>query len=158
MMKQKKRISLMVGVAVLILGLAGCAAPGPKFSGLQQVSAGKAELIVYRKSALFASATAMPLLIDGKQVGELYNASFLQQQLLPGEHTVKVIPGGMAQATETAITLSPGERTFLHYDFPTGPLANVFFIGATIEKRDDVTALEDLKELNSAKPSVSATR
>ena len=157
-MKQQKRAGWQVCLIALMLGLAGCAAPGPKFSGLQAVAPDKAELVVYRKSALFAAATAMPLLIDGKQVGELYNASFLQQQIPAGMHAVKIIPGGMAQSTETTINLSEGERLFLHYDFPTGPLANVFFIGATLEKRDDKTALEDLKELNSAKPAVSAER
>ncbi|WP_413437762.1 hypothetical protein ACFDAU_15260 [Sulfuriferula sp. GW1] len=53
---------------------------------------------------------------------------------------------------ETTIRLAAGERKFLHFDFPTGLLAKVFFIGDTLKERSELTALEDLKELSSLKP------
>lgn len=130
--------------------LAGCAAPGPKFSGLKEVPKTNAELIVYRKSALFASATAMPVSVDGAQVGELYNASFLELPLPPGRHSIRVTPGPLTQSAETTVALTAGERKFLHFDFPTGPLANIFFIGVTLDERDEKTALEDIRDLGSA--------
>lgn len=153
MLKSKLKLTLLLAS---LLALAGCAAPGPKFSGLQTIPQGDAELIVYRKSAFFASGHPMPLLIDGNQVGELYNASFLQHPLGPGQHHIKVSPGLLSQTAETTITLAAGERKFLHLDFPTGPLANVFFVGIALNERDEKTALEDIKELNSAKAAVTA--
>ncbi len=151
MLKIKYTLSL---VGALLLILTGCAipgAPGPKFSGLQNIPGGNAELIVYRKSAFFAAAQAMPLLIDDSQVGELYNGSFLQHPLAPGKHKIKVSTGPFSQSVETTIQFPAGERKFLHFDFPTGPLANIYFIGITLDERDVSTALADLKELNSAK-------
>ncbi|OGI41306.1 MAG: hypothetical protein A2140_02770 [Candidatus Muproteobacteria bacterium RBG_16_62_13] len=132
--------------------LTGCAAPGPQFTGLQGVPQGSAELIVYRKSALFASGHTMPLLIDGNKVGELYNGSYFQQQLSPGNHSIKVTTGGLGKSAEATVQLAPGARKFLHLDFPTGPLANSFFVGVTLEERGEAMALEDLKNLSSAKP------
>ncbi len=151
-----KRKLILTLAAASLLALAGCAAPGPKFSGLQTIPQGDAELIVYRKSALFASGQPMPLLIDGNQVGELYNASYLQQLLAPGKHHIKVSPGFLSQTAETTVTLAAGERKFLHLDFPTGPLANVFFVGIALNERDEKMALEEIKEFNSAKPAVTA--
>lgn len=115
-------------------------------------SPASAELIVYRKSALFASGQTMPLLIDGIKSGELYNGSYLQQKLTPGRHSIEVTTGMFGKPAETTIRLAAGERKFLHFDFPTGLLANVFFIGDTLKERSELTALEDLKELSSAKP------
>lgn len=60
---------------------------------------------------------------------------------------------------ETTVQLAAGERKFLHFDFSTGLLANVFFIGDTLKVRNESAALEDLKELSSAKaPSAGKDR
>ena len=94
----------------------------------------------------------MPVLIDGIKSGELYNGSYLQQQFTPGSHSIEVTTGMFGKPAETTVQLAAGERKFLHFDFPTGLLANVFFIGDTLEERSESAALEDLKELSSAKP------
>jgi hypothetical protein len=154
MMKTRKLLTTFA--AASLLTLAGCAAPGPKFSGLQNVPKERAELVVYRKSALFASGQTMPVLIDGKEEGQLYNGSYLQQSITPGQHFIKITTGMFGKPGETVIQLAAGERKFLHFDFPTGPLANGFFIGVTLDERGEAAALEDLKELSSAKPEVSA--
>lgn len=151
MMKTKKLLTVFA--AASLLALTGCAtAPGQKFTGLQSVPKEHAELIVYRKSALFASAQAMPVLIDGKEEGRLYNASYLQQPITPGQHLIKITTGLFGKPGEAIIQLAAGERKFLHFDFPTGPLANGFFIGVTLDERGEAAALEDLKELSSARP------
>lgn len=153
MMKRKTVQFLMV---LPLLALVGCA-PGPKFSGLQDVPSGRAELIVYRKSALFAAGDSMYVSLDDNRIGQLYNASFLQQPLLPGEHHVKVSPM-LGSSAEKTIRISAGERQFLHFEFPTGLLANIFYFGDTLKLRDEKTALEDLKELSSAKPIAATGR
>lgn len=97
----------------------------------------------------------MPVLIDGKKIGELYNGSYLQQELTPGNHVVKVIPSALGKSAEENVEIAAGERKFLHFDFPTGPLANVFFIGDSLKERSDADAMVDLKTLSSAKPEVA---
>lgn len=143
--------------AASLLTLTGCAtAPGQKFAGLQSVPKERAELVVYRKSALFASGQAMPVLIDGKEEGQLYNAAYLLQPITPGQHLVKITTGMFGTPAEEVIQLAAGERKFLHFDFPTGPLANGFFIGVTLGERDEKTALDDLRDLNGAMPMAKA--
>jgi len=142
--------SLLALVTVLFLG--GCAtAPGPRFSGLDEIATDNAELVVYRKTAFFAAGQTMPLSIDGKAVGELYNGSFLAERIPPGSHTIKVSTGPVGQSVEKHIELAQGQRKFMHFDFPTGPFANVLFIGVTLIERDEQTALGDLKELSGAR-------
>lgn len=151
-MKMIREMKICTFALIFGVLLTSCAAPGPKFSGLQLVPQDSSELIVYRKSALFACGATMPLLIDSNKSGELYNGSYLQQQLIPGSHSIKVTTGPLSASAETTIQLVAGERKFLHFDFPTGPLANIFFVGVTLDERSESTALEDLKNLSSAKP------
>ncbi len=149
-MNQKMKLVILA----LVIGtiLTGCAsAPGAKFSGLKNVSSGTAELIVYRQSAFFAEGQTMPVLIDGNKIGELYNGSYLQQQLTPGNHAIKVTTGAFGKSAEANVQIVDGERKFLHFDFVTGPLANVFFVGDSLKERGETDAMEDLKELSSAK-------
>lgn len=137
------------------LTLAGCSAPGPKFSGLQTVPKSSAELIIYRKSAIFASGQTMPVLIDGTKSGELYNSSYLQQELTPGSHSIKVTTGTFGKSAEATVQLAAGERKFLHFDFPSGLLANGFFVGVNLKEHSEAEAMEDLKDMNSAKKVVT---
>lgn len=153
-MNQKMKLVTLA----LVIGtiLTGCAsAPGAKFSGLQNVPPSTAELIIYRQSAFFAMGQSMPVLIDGNKIGELYNGSYLQQQLTPGNHAIKVTTGVFGKSAEANVQIVAGERKFLHFDFVTGPLANVFFVGDSLEERGAADAMADLKTLSSAKPDVA---
>jgi hypothetical protein len=143
------RLPLTLATALL---LAACVTPpGPKFSGLGSVAAESAELVVYRKEAFFAAGQTMPVTVDGREIGELYNGSFLTERVAPGNHAIKVSTGPASQSVEKSISVGKGERKFLHFDFPTGPFANVFFIGVTLDERDAQTALADLNELSGAR-------
>lgn len=149
-MLQKMKLVMLA----LVIGtiLAGCAsAPGAKFSGLQNVPPSTAELIVYRQSAFFAMGQTMPVLVDGNKVGELYNGSYLQQTIAPGSHIVKVTTGPFGKTAEATVQLAAGERKFLHFDFVTGPLANMFFLGDSLKESSEANAMADIKTLNSAK-------
>lgn len=154
MIQKMKFVTLAFVIGAILTGCAS-APPGPKFSGLQNVPSSTAELIIYRQSAFWAKGTTMPVLIDGKKIGELYNGSYLQQELTPGNHVVKVIPSALGKSAEENVEIAAGERKFLHFDFPTGPLANVFFIGDSLKERSDADAMVDLKTLSSAKPEVA---
>ena len=139
-------------VAAIVVVLSACAtAPGQKFSGLASPAKNQGDVYLYRTSALFASGQAFTVTLDGNKVGDLYNASYLHLRLSPGEYSLKVSPGGFAQSSDLPIQLDPGKTSFLQYDFTSGPLANVFFIGSSIQPRNQEQALLDMKELNSAK-------
>jgi hypothetical protein len=91
------------------------------------------------------------VILNDSKVGDLYNASYLLLQLPPGSHLLKVSPGGLAQSSELKVQVEPTKTLFLKYDFVTGPLANIFFIGSSIQPRSQEQALLDMQELNSAK-------
>lgn len=65
--------------------------------------------------------------------------------------TIRLSTGPLSQSIEKSISVGKGERKFLHFDFPTGPFANVFFIGVTLDERDAQTARADLAEVSCAR-------
>lgn len=147
MIQSIKRL-FIVAMAVV---LSACAtAPGQKFSGLTDPGKDRGDVYLYRASALFASGQSFEVALDGKKVGDLFNASYLHLRLAPGKYTLKVSPGGLAKTSDLQIQVEPGVTSFYQYDFVTGPIANVFFIGSSIQPRKQEQALLDLKELNSA--------
>ena len=151
MIQKMKFVTLAFVIGVILTGCAS--APGAKFSGLENVPPSTAELIIYRQSAFFAMGQSMPVLVDGNKVGELYNGSYLQQPITPGNHAIKVTTGAFGKSAEANVQIAAGERKFLHFDFVTGPLANVFFVGDSLEERGETDAMADLKTLSSAKPA-----
>ena len=139
-------------VLCLVIGLSACAtAPGPKLSGLAQLSSTESDVYVYRGSAIFAGGQAFDVALDGKAIGALYNGSYLHMRLPPGAYTLKVSPGGMAKSSELRIQAEVGKAAFFQYDFVTGLLANAFFVGASIQPREQARAEMDMKELSAAK-------
>ena len=156
MIQKIKFVTLAFVIGVILTGCAS--APGAKFSGLENVPPSTAELIIYRQSAFFAMGQTVPVLVDGNKVGELYNGSYLQQQLAPGSHAIKVTTGAFGKSAEATMQISAGERKFLHFDFVTGPLANIFFVGDSLKERSDADAMADLKTLSSAKLAVAGKR
>jgi hypothetical protein len=131
--------------------LSGCAtSAGPQFSALEAVPSGQACIYLYRNSSMFAIGQAFTVNLDGRPVGQLYNASYLQVAVAPGTHTIEVAPGGSAHVSKLDITAEIGKTVFYEYDFVKGPFANTFFVGANIEPRDEAKALVDLKVLKRA--------
>jgi len=132
--------------------LGACAtAPGPKFLGIATPVKNRGDVYLYRTSAIFAIAQAFEVTLDGRKVGELYNASYLHLRLPAGKFSLKVSPGGLSESSTRQIQPKPGKPIFFQYDFVTGPLANGFFVGSSIDPRSEAQALHDLKALNSAK-------
>lgn len=81
----------------------------------------------------------------------LANASFLHLRLVPGTHALKVVPGMMAKTSELAIDVKAGSTSFYRYEFVTGILYNPFFIGSSIQAKDQATAVAEMKELRAVK-------
>lgn len=141
--------SKVVFFAAIALFITACA-PGPKFSGLLVPKNDQGDIYLYRKNALFAIASKFEIDLDGNQVGDLYNASYLHLQLPQGKHILKVSPGALAQSSTLEIQSEPNKIALYEYDFVSGPLANPFFIGSSIQPRTQEQAIADMKELNAA--------
>lgn len=139
-------------VALVAVVLSACAtAPGPKFSGLGAPKDGLGDIYLYRTDAFAASGAGFEVMLDGKKVGDIYNASYLHLQLAPGSYFLKVSPHALAKSSELQIQVEAGRRKFFQYDFTSGPLYNPYFIGSSIEPREEALALNELKNLNSAR-------
>jgi hypothetical protein len=131
--------------------LSACAtAPGPEFTGVKPPIANKGDIYLYRTSAFYAIGQSFAVSVDDEVVGKLYDASYLALRLTPGTHTLTVKPGGLSNVSNLDIQVRPGATHFYQYDFVTGPLANSFFIGSSIEPRDRTTALSDLQSLKNS--------
>lgn len=146
----KKSIKLFIAASAAVLLSACATAPGAKFSGISPPEKSRSDIYLYRTSALYSMGAAFDVTLDNKKVGQLYNASYLRLKLDPGSHSIRVSPGGLAKTSDLAIVAEPGKSSFYEYDFVTGPLANVFFIGSSIKPRETAQALIDLDKLNSA--------
>lgn len=148
-MFRSARLLFLIAIAALV---SACAtAPGQKFSGVAAPATDRGDVYLYRTSAFFSGGASFEVMLNGSKVGDLYNASYLHLQLPPGLHLLKVSPGGLAQTSDHKVQVEPAKTLFLQYDFVTGPLANIFFIGSSIQPRSKEQALLDMQELNSAK-------
>lgn len=142
----------LLAVCVFSALLAGCAtAPGPKFTSLEPVAADKANLYVYRRSAIFAIGQSFKVDLDQQPVGQIFNASYLMLQVPAGQHVVGVRPGGLAKTFVYNVSAEAGKNYFLEFDFNSGPLANPFFLGSEIKLREQEQAMKEMAEMNSAK-------
>jgi hypothetical protein len=148
------RLAVRLAAITLALLVAACAA-GPQFSGVAAPARDQGDVYLYRGSDVFAAAQSFDVTLDGKDAGKLYNASFVHLRLPAGSYVLTVAPGG--GATPRSITIRPemGKALFFqfafHYERNLLPLGNASFPNASIQPRATATALEDLKELKSAK-------
>lgn len=147
-----QRMGNLVGILLLGCLLAGCAtATGPKFSGIVKPAADKGNVYLYRTDGLFAMGEAFTVTIDEQQIELLPNASYLHFTMSPGRHALKIKPTALGKTSELAIKVEAGKTQFYQYDFVSGPLGNMFFLGSAIEPRDEAAALAALRELQAAK-------
>lgn len=146
-----RTIKLMVIIVATTVLVACATATGPKFSGVEPNAPDQGDVYLYRTSGFYASGQAFSVFLNGKQITDLPNASYLRLRLTPGSYTLKVIPGPMAKTSEAVVKVEPGKTSFYQYDFVSNVFANVFFLGSAIEPRDQAKALTDLKELQASK-------
>ena len=143
-----RRAAIVCGMAAALLG-ACAAASGPQFSGLEAVPSGHGQLHLYRKSALYASAAAYDVALDGKAAGKLFNASYLVLPLTPGEHTVSIDERGFASTKSFKVNAEAGKRYFAEYDSSRGLLLGWGLLSGSSMKTE-AEAMADLKELKRA--------
>ena len=145
-----QRRFLLVSLALASAGLQGCAAPGPAFSSLEPVAAGKGHLYLYRKSGVYAPAAKYKVHSkDGGLVGELYNGSYLLLPLSPGRHQFTVDERGFAGPKSFDIDVQAGKSYFVEYDSGLGMILGTGHLSFSRERSEE-QALQDLRGLNRA--------
>ena len=135
-----------------LLVLAGCAtASGPVFTTLEEPPSDKAQLYLYRKSALYASgAKYIVTNVDSKQVlGELFNASYLVLPLNAGKHVLGVDERGFTSVKTFEVQAEAGKNYFVEYDSSKGLLLGWGLLSGSAAKTES-QALLDLKDLRRA--------
>jgi hypothetical protein len=132
--------------------LTGCAtASGPAFTQVDATPEGKAQLYLYRKSALYAIAAAYPVanISSNEKLGALVNASYLVLPLNPGKHIISVDERGFAAAKTFEVVAEAGKTYFVEYDSSKGLLLGWGLLSGSAVKTQE-QALVDLKDLRRA--------
>lgn len=125
---------------------------GPAFPGLSAVAPEKAHVYLYRRGALAAYAQGFDVLVDGKILGKLSNASYLRLSLTPGRHVLQVAPGLRAAVIDVEIQAQPGKNMFFEFVFPTGLDMQPLFDDALIAYREEREAMLTLPKLREKAP------
>lgn len=86
-----RRPHILFVLALLAAIVSGCAASGEYFTGFQTPEPGRAEIIVFRESALKGSVDKYIVKLDGQEVGVLRNGGWLSLMTQPGEHLVEYV-------------------------------------------------------------------
>lgn len=143
----------VLGLSLLpALMLAACAtATGPAFTQLEAPLSNKAQLYLYRKSALYASGAsyAVANVATKQKLGELFNASYLVLPLDAGKHVLSVDERGFTSAKTFEVQAEAGKNYFVEYDSSKGLLLGWGLLSGSAAKTE-AQALVDLKELRRA--------
>ncbi|GGC93388.1 DUF2846 domain-containing protein [Undibacterium terreum] len=149
--KFKHYANLATALTASALLSACVTATGPQFSGVASPEPGKGDVYLYRSAAMAASLDSFAVTLDEKKIGSLANGSFLHLRIEPGQHKLTVKPSGLSKTSEVEMEIKSAETMFYKYEFPTGPLMNLFFAGSSIVQKDRTLAIEEMKELRSSK-------
>jgi hypothetical protein len=135
-------------LAAAVLGACATAA-GPEFSKLEAAAPDTANVYIYRKSAIYASAAAFNVSQDGKEVAKLYNASYLVLRVSPSPHKFGVDERGFTSAKFFEVNAQAGKSYFVEYDASKGWLLGLGLLSGSAAQTE-TRALEDLKGLKRA--------
>jgi Protein of unknown function (DUF2846) len=143
----------MLGLALAaVVAVTGCAtANGPAFSKIEPATAGKAQLYLYRKAAIYAMGASYAVAnVGSKQsYGELFNASYLVIALDAGKQVVSVDEKGFAKLKTFEVQAEAGKNYFVEYDSSKGLLLGAGLLSGSTGKTE-AEALVDLKDLKRA--------
>jgi Protein of unknown function (DUF2846) len=143
----------MLGLALAsVVAIIGCAtANGPSFTKIEAAPAGKAQLYLYRKSAIYAMGASYTVANVGTKqgYGELFNASYLVIALDAGKQVVSVDEKGWAKLKTVEVQAEAGKNYFVEYDSSKGLLLGAGLLSGSTGKTE-TEALADLRDLKRA--------
>ena len=143
----------LLGMSLLsALAVGGCAtASGPTFSRVEAPQPDKAQLYLYRKSAMYAAGGKYKVIAvaTSQPLGELFNASYLVLPLEVGPHVIGVEESVLISPKTFEIQAEAGKNYFVEYDSSKGWLLG-WGILSGCEVKTEEQALADLKDLRRA--------
>ena len=138
--------------ATAMLLTSGCATPtGAAFTTEAAVPAGQAQVYLYRESSLYASGQSFTVQLDKKDVGELFNGSYMALQMTAGEHLLSVKPGAFGKTYEVTLKLADKQTQYFQFELPPFILGNAFHLGSSITPRTAEQAQTEMKALKGVK-------
>ena len=141
-----------IAAATAILLTSGCATPtGAAFTTEAAVPAGHAQIYLYRESSLYASGQSFTVQLDKKDVGELFNGSYMPLQMTVGEHLLSVKPGAFGKTYEVTLKLADKQTPYFQFELPPFLLGNAFHLGSSITPRTAEQGQAAMKALKGVK-------
>lgn len=141
---------------LVIFGLSGCAtATGPAFTELLPVSSQQGNVYIYRKFALFATAGAYDVNINGKHAGKLPNSSYLMFSLQPGRYLIDIDGMNQPRPSFRVLNVEAGKNYFLQFDvsgssFNPGRYVSTFTDIRKFDERSEGQAIADMSGMKRA--------
>lgn len=143
------KLAALLAVALVA---SGCATPtGAVFTTEAAVPAGQAQVYLYRASSLYASGQSFTVQLNKKDVGELFNGSYMPLQMTAGEHLLSVKPGAFGKTYEVTLKLADKQTQYYQFELPPFPLGNAFHLGSSLTPRTAEQAQAAMKELKGVK-------
>ena len=143
------KLAAILGVALVATG---CATPtGAAFTKAEAAPEGQAQVYLYRKSAFQAGGQNSSVQLNNKDMGELFNGSWMRFNLLPGEHVLGVKPSAISKTYETKLQLVSQQTQYVEFVVPPLLLANAFLLGSDIAARTAEQGIADMQGLKGVK-------
>ncbi len=146
-----KAISLAAAATAIVLA-SGCATPtGAAFTNEAAVPTGQAQVYLYRDSSIYAIGQSFTVQLNKKDVGELFNRSYMPLQMSAGEHLLSVKPGLLGKTYEVTLQLAEKQTQYVEFELPSFPLGNAFHLGSSLTPRTAEQAQTAMKALKGVK-------
>ncbi len=144
--------AMLAGAVAATLFVSGCATPmGTAFTTADAAPDGQAQVYLYRKSAFYARGQNASVRLNEKDMGELFNGSWLRFTLAPGEHVLGVKPSPISKNYETKLLLVDKQTQYVEFAVPPLLLGNVFMLGSDIAPRTPEQGVADMQGLKGVK-------
>lgn len=149
-----KRIGALVGASIVLLLSACASSPGEKLAGAAPPDTKYGDFYLYQtkdSTGMVREKGKYDVVLNGKNVGALYNASFLHLRIPPGKYTLQVYPAHHAREGYEQIEVEAGKVTYYRYQFfPDHPRQNVSRYRSLIQFKAADEAVSELKDLSPA--------
>jgi hypothetical protein len=73
----------------------------------------------------------------------------LHLRLTPGSYVLSVKPTDLAKTSTVTMYVKAAKAIFYRYEFSTGVLTNLMFIGSSIKLKDQAIAMEEMRNLST---------
>lgn len=148
---------LAVFVSFLV---AGCAATGKPFAGLETPAEGKGLIYVMRQKRVTGAAVCTEIFLDGENVRCLDYGNYFYMEVEPGQHNVqfgeserKAFGGHNMQTVATDVTVGADETIFIEWiPYLASKYGNVYKFSAELVAHPKPDAEKILQELKHPHP------